>query len=81
MTPYATYDQESDAIYVHLNDGIVARTVSLDDLRMVDYSEDDTVLGIEFLDVSDGIDLGGIPEVSTVGRLIGETGFHARILA
>jgi uncharacterized protein YuzE len=55
--PHVRHDTESDAIYVRLNEGTAARTRALDDLRLVDVAEDGTIIGVEFLDVSGGIDL------------------------
>lgn len=51
------FDQDADALYVRLLQGNVARTISLDDHRLVDVGDDGSVLGVEFIDVSGGIDL------------------------
>ncbi len=77
-----TYHEDADVLYVGLVEGDppVARTATLDDLRMIDYSSDGGVLGIEF-DATVGIDLRDIPFRETVERLIGESGFSIKILA
>jgi len=49
--PYAEYDPESDAVYVCLRKEKVQRSVDLDDSRIIDYSADGAVVGIEFLGV------------------------------
>lgn len=77
----ATYDADADALYVRLRDGAVPRQVFLDDLRIVDYSEDRAVVGVEFLHASAGIDLSDVPFASTVERLIGECGHSFRVFA
>jgi uncharacterized protein YuzE len=59
--PYARFSPSADAIYVYLSDQPVAYTRELDDYRLIDYSADGAVVGIEFLAVSGGIDLGDIP--------------------
>jgi len=81
VTPYATYDQESDALYVRLAEGEVGSTVMLDDLRMIDYRADQTVIGIEFLEASEGVELDGVPFAETVEKAIGESGHQIRIFA
>ena len=72
--PHATYDKEADAVYVYLTDADVARTRPVgnrrDDWRMVDYASDGTVVGVEFLGVSGGIDLAAVPERSQVEELV-----------
>lgn len=56
------YDHEADVLYVRLAAGVVvARTVELDDARLIDYSADGAVVGLEFLDASEGIDLSDVP--------------------
>ena len=58
--PEATYDSEADILYVRLRDSeTVARQTFLDDVRIIDHSEEGTVVGIEFIDASDGVILGG----------------------
>jgi uncharacterized protein YuzE len=79
--PHATYDPDADALYVHLIDIEVERSTSLDDLRIIDYSVDGRVVGVEFLGVSAGVDLSDIPYRHKVERLIGELGLGIKIFA
>lgn len=65
-TPIVEYSKSADALYVRFRDGEAARTESLDDRRMIDWAADGATLGIEFLDVSGGIDLDRIPERAAV---------------
>jgi uncharacterized protein YuzE len=67
---YATYDQPGDAIYVYLREGKVVRTCSLSDYRNVDLDAEGRVLGVEFIDVSAGVDLQDVPERDRVEELI-----------
>ena len=78
--PYATYDAEADALYVTLLDGVTstAQTV-LDDLRIIDYSEDGAVVGVEFICAQGGIDLGDVPFAHRVEQIIGESGLPFKI--
>ena len=79
--PHATYDPDADALYVHLIDAEVARSTSLDDLRIIDHSADHRVIGVEFLGVSGGVDLEDIPHRPKVEGLIGELGLGIKIFA
>lgn len=54
-------DPRADAIYVQVSDLPVTYSKELDDNRVVDYSHDDIPVGIEFLSVSEGIDLNDLP--------------------
>lgn len=79
--PHATHDPEADAIYVYLNEGDVARSQPLDDLRIIDYSGSGRVIGVEFIGVSGGIDLSDLPFHDKVEKLIGELGLGIKIFA
>jgi uncharacterized protein YuzE len=61
-----TYDREADAIYVWLRDVPYAYGRNLDESRRVDYAADHHPIGIEFLDVSQGVDLRGLPDAKTI---------------
>ena len=68
--PEATYDHEADILYVRLRDGEASATQAfLDDLRILDYSADGGVVGVEFICASGGIDLSPNPPIeSLTGR-------------
>ena len=69
---FVTYDSEADALYVQLlstEDGVFG-TDDIDYLRYVDYDEGGHVIGVEFLGVSRGIDLTGVPEAARVAEAI-----------
>lgn len=74
--PHAEYSPRADALYVQLTAGGVARTVSLDDRRMIDLDADGVVVGVEFLDVRAGIDLDSIPFRHQVEEAIRGFGFR-----
>jgi uncharacterized protein YuzE len=81
MQPHAEYDPEADAIYVWLSDGKTVKSTQLDEFRNIDFSADGAVVGVEFIDVSGGVDLGDIPYSETVEKLIGELGLGIKIFA
>ena len=78
-----TYSKDVDIAYVYLTDieEFSARTVFLDDLRLVDYADDGRVIGVEFINASGGIDLTDVPAADVVEKLIVESGHPIKILA
>lgn len=79
--PYVTYDEDADVLYVGLAEGEVAQTRNLGDLRLVDLAEDGTVLGVEFISASQGVDLDSVPFGPTVASAIGDSGLPIKIYA
>ena len=59
--PYARYSPTADAIYVYLSNKPIAFSHRLDDYRLIDYSADGAVVGVEFLGISGGIDRNDLP--------------------
>ena len=55
------YSREGDVAYARLSRRRVAHTTELDDVRNLDYDKNGGVVGVEFLDVSDGVDLEDLP--------------------
>ena len=53
-----TYDDEADALYVMLREGVeAARSVVVDDDRVIDVDGEDRPIGIEVLGASHGVRL------------------------
>jgi uncharacterized protein YuzE len=67
---YAEYDKNGDAIYIFLDDRPVDHTEKLDDLRYIDYAQDDTPIGIELLCVSEGVITNDLPQRSKIEALL-----------
>jgi len=63
-----TYDPSVDAATVWLHTGTPVSHDRLDDRRGVDRDAEGQALSIEFLDVSKGVDLRGLPEPERVQR-------------
>jgi uncharacterized protein YuzE len=76
---YLTYDEAADAVYVYFEHREVDRTDQLTDRVNVDYAADGIPIGVEFLDVSLGIDLDNVPHRADVARLLDER--HFRVFA
>ena len=77
----AHYDPEADALYVRLSEGSAERQTYMGDFRILDYSKDGRVLGVEFLCAREGIDLQDLPFATRIERLIGESGLQFKIFA
>ena len=67
------HDRIADAVYVCLDPDVRGRrlrTTRLDSRRLVDTAADGTVLGVELLDVSLGVDLSGLPAADLIGAAL-----------
>jgi uncharacterized protein YuzE len=61
-----TIDSGADAVYICLADGPVSVTREMGEDRMVDFDASGTVVGVEFLNVSLGAHVGGLPVQGTL---------------
>ncbi len=77
------YTRSADALYVGFDDRYVAYTVDISRNgyyeRGIDYADDDTPVGVEFLNVSRGIDLTDVPRADEIAPLLRK--HHIRELA
>jgi uncharacterized protein YuzE len=67
------YDDQVDALYVSFREiepGGVKKVRMVDDRRNVDYDANDEPIGVEFLCVTDGISLDGIPRADQIARAL-----------
>lgn len=69
---FVSYDSDADAVYVRFERDApeVVETREIDTWRYADYGADGTVIGIEFLRASHGIDLEGVPHATEVREAI-----------
>lgn len=65
-----TYDEIADAAYVYFTQAPVSSTEELASGVLVDYDKDGVAVGVEFLDVSDGIDLSEVPRRDEITSLL-----------
>ncbi|MSQ31265.1 MAG: DUF2283 domain-containing protein [Dehalococcoidia bacterium] len=70
-------DKEADAAYVYLSHAPVARSMRLDERRIIDYTSDGVPCGIDLLYVSDGVDVHDLPDEAAVARLLKEHGVRS----
>lgn len=80
MTGYVKYDKEADMLYVRFSEEATHHTVQVDDLRMIDYSADNAVIGLEFVDASGGVDLRDMPFRARAEALLGDSGLELPLL-
>ncbi len=67
------YDDQVDALYVSFREvepGGVAQVHMVDDRRNVDYDASGEPVGVEFLCVSDGINLRDIPHADEIAHAL-----------
>ena len=77
-----SYDAQADVLYVRVQERRRARTEPLDTYRLVDYGEDDSIVGIEFLEASRGLCLDGMPRPELIRELAAsEPMLRARLAA
>ncbi len=70
------YSPTADALYTRFNDRRIAYTDNISRHgyyeRGVDYADDDTPVGVEFLNVSRGVDLTDVPHAEEIAHLLRE---------
>ena len=77
--PHAVYSRDADAVYVYLRWGRGSKTKHLDRARLVDFADDGTVLGVQVLNVREGIDLCDLPERERVADLQKDLDVHVLV--
>lgn len=68
------YDKEADAIYIYLSDEPYAYGKDLDNERRVDYSANDTPVGVELLCVSTGVITDDLPSRAEIEQALDDRG-------
>jgi uncharacterized protein YuzE len=71
-----TYDKSGDAAYVHVTRRPVGGTQVLDEDRIIDLDDEGEVRGIEFLNVSFGVKLDGLPFTDELSALFKDSGIR-----
>lgn len=70
------HDADANAIYIRLSDAAYHHGDDLDPDRRVDFAVDGSAIGIELLNVSEGVDLRGLPEKGTLAERLAELGIR-----
>jgi len=66
------YDPNADCTYILINNLPHAYSKELDETRFIDYAEDGTVIGVELLYVSGGVDVSDLPYQSEIIKFLEE---------
>lgn len=69
-----SYDKEADAIYLYLSHKKIIQSKELDTERIIDYSENGEIRGIELLAVSNGVNTENLPYRNEIERTLNEKG-------
>ncbi|MHB1574960.1 MAG: DUF2283 domain-containing protein [Candidatus Dormibacteria bacterium] len=64
------HDREADAVYITLREGTYAYGDDLGSERRIDYESSGEPLGIELLNVSQGVDVNDLPQSEEVGMFL-----------
>ena len=70
------HDSRHDTAYFAFAAGDSVRQVALAGGRVVDYAADGSVLGVEFLAPSQGLDLDGLPRPAEIARAAARRGIR-----
>lgn len=74
------YDPQADAVYIYLSDNPYAYGRDLDDERRIDYAADDSPIGVELLCVSEGVNLGGLPQIDEIAGALEAEGIKVYVV-
>jgi len=66
MIGHMEFDRKADAIYISFSDKQVAYTKKLDDFRYVDFDDNDSVVGIELLNISNVMQTNNLPDKAEI---------------
>ena len=75
-----SYDRKHDVAYVEFSGADSDQQVALDDARIIDYATDGSVVGVEFISPSRGVDLVGVPRATEIEREVRRLGLPIRVL-
>jgi len=64
--------------YVEFSPADSARQVALDDATIIDYAADGSVVGVEFISPSRGVNLAGVPRAAEIERKVRRLGLPIR---
>jgi uncharacterized protein YuzE len=73
-----TYDRKHDVAYVELSGAASARQIALDDATIIDYAADGSVVGVEFISPSRGVNLAGVPRAAEIELEVRRLGLPIR---
>jgi len=72
-------DRQHDAACFAFSATASVRQVKLDNARIIDYAADGSVVGVEFMSPSRGVNLAGVPHAAEVEREVRRLGLPVRL--
>jgi len=72
------FDRKDDVAYVEFSSADSARQIALDDATIIDYAADGSVVGVEFISPSRGVNLTGVPRAAEIEREVRRLGLSIR---
>lgn len=78
-TVKTTYDRKHDVAYFEFSGADSERQIALDGATIVDYAADGTVVGVEFISPSRGVNLAGVPRAAEIEREVRRLRLPVRI--
>ena len=72
------YDRKADAIYIKLSNTPYAYGRDIDKERRIDYASDGTIIGVELLCVSEGVNVIDLPNSEVITEMLEDK--HIKIL-
>ena len=75
------FDRKDDVAYVEFSSADSARQIALDDATIIDYAADGSVVGVEFISPSRGVNLAGVPRAVDIEPEIRRLGLPIRAAA
>ena len=72
------FDRKDDVAYVEFSSADSARQIALDDATIIDYAADGSVVGVELISPSRGVNLTGVPRAAEIEREVRRLGLPIR---
>ena len=72
------FDRKGDVAYVEVSSADSARQIALDDATIIDDAADGSVVGVEFISPSRGVNLVGVPRAADIEREVRRLGLPIR---
>ena len=72
-------DRLHDAAYFAFSAIASVRQVKMDNARIIDYAADGSVVGVEFISPSRGVNLAGVPHAAEIEREVRRLGLPIRL--
>lgn len=64
------HDKKADTLYIRFNDSPYSHSDEVDEFRFVDYDANDDPIGVELLNVSNGVTLDNLPHQTEIDEIL-----------